>query len=142
MLVARTIRESAHSDGDDIRFRELSPDTLLLVLTGEVDAAAAPRLLDRITGSLNGYRQLVLDISRVGFFGTAGYALLQQLARHCDRTSIDWVAVTGPEVQRLLRACAPIGGDLSGLFPMATNVVSAVATLARGPHRVSLLPTH
>lgn len=125
-----------------IRCRELGPDTLLVVVSGDVDAAVAPGLLDRITTSASGYRQLVLDVSRVDFFGTAGYALLQQLGRYCARCSLDWVAVIGPEVHRLLRACGPAGCEVSGVFPTATNIVSAVAALARGPHRVPLLPTH
>jgi len=112
-----------------VRARELSATTVLVAAVGEVDAAVAGDLYDEIAERLPGYRQLVLDLSRLDFFGTAGYSLLHRVHTHCARAGLDWVLVAGPEVERLLRVCDP-----EGIFPAAGNIVSAVALLARG-HR-------
>lgn len=125
----------ARADGP-VRARELCPTAILITGAGEVDAATAPGLLDEIERHLHGYHQLVLDLSGVGFFGAAGYAVLRSLDALCSRTATDWVLVAGPEVRRLLRICDP-GGEL----PTAPNIVSAVAALARGPHRPPQLGT-
>lgn len=45
--------------------RELSAATVLVVAIGDVDAASAEDLSRRIEGHLSGYRQLVLDLSRL-----------------------------------------------------------------------------
>lgn len=119
---------------DAVRARELGPTTVLLTVAGEVDAACDAALLDRIERSLRGYHQLVLDLSGVNFFGAAGYAFLNRLDAFCARTATDWVLIAGSEVRRLLRVCDP-----GGVLPSAPNVVSAVAALARGPHRTPLL---
>ena len=59
-----------------------------------------------------------------------GFSALETINRQCARRSIDWVLVAGTEVARLLRVC-----DTDGALPVAGNIVSGVATLARGPHR-------
>lgn len=128
-------RPAARGSGrDTVRVRELGPKTILLDVVGEIDAATAPDLFEGIAAQLTGYHQLVLDLSRIEFFGAAGYSVLHRLQVHCTRALIDWVVVTGPEVQRLLRVCDP-----DGIFPAAPNIVSAVAALARGPHRTPQL---
>lgn len=126
-LVDRRERQS-------LRARELGARTVLLTVTGDIDAATASGLFGDLETHLQGYRQVVLDVSGVEFFGAAGYSLLNRLHVHCTRASIDWVVVTGTEAQRLLRVCDP-----DGIFPTAANIVSAVAALARGPHRTSQL---
>jgi anti-anti-sigma factor len=111
---------------EPVRVRELSATTVLVAAFGEVDAASAGDLSERIERHLTGYRQLVLDLSRLEFFGTAGYSVLHRVHSRCARTGVDWVLVPGPEVERLLRVCDP-----DAILPTATNIVSAVAALAR-----------
>lgn len=111
---------------EPVRIRELSATTVLIAAFGEVDAASANGLTERIEQHLTGYRQLVLDLSRLEFFGTAGFSMLHRVHSRCARTGVDWVLVPGAEVRRLLRVCDP-----EGLLPTATNIVSAVAALAR-----------
>lgn len=136
MLVTKNTRPltAARPAADRVRARELGARTVLLVVTGDIDAVSASGLFDDLETHLQGYRQLVLDLSGVAFFGAAGYSLLSRLHVHCTRASIDWVVVTGTEAQRLLRVCDP-----DGIFPTAANIVSAMAALARGPHRTSQL---
>jgi len=75
------------------RARELSETTVLVAAVGEIDAANSGELRTFIENHLRGYQQLVLDLSRLDFFGTDGFSALH------------------------------------------TINVSAVAALARGPHR-------
>lgn len=133
MLVANYIRcsESPPDPGrsgatSPVRSRELSERCVLITASGDVDASTAPGLCDSVQRHAAGYRQLVLDLSDVDFFGTAGYSLLHRLHARCAHTAVDWVLVAGSEVARLLRVCDP-----DGILPTAPNIVSAVATLAR-----------
>ena len=133
MLVANNaiplaVRRPANSPSqpDLIRTRELSASTVLVAAFGEIDAAGAAGLSERIEAHLDGYRQLVLDLSRLDFFGTAGYSVLHRVHSRCARAGVGWVLVPGPEVERLLRVCDP-----DGIMPTAPNIVSAVAALAR-----------
>lgn len=111
---------------DHVRIRELTSGTVLVTGLGAVDAASAAALSESIEQHLPGYRQLVLDLSHLEFFGTAGYSVLHRVHSQCARAGVDWVLVPGPEVDRLLRVCDP-----DGILPTAPNIVSAVATLAR-----------
>lgn len=111
---------------DLIRVRELSASTILVAAFGGIDAASAAALSERIERHAAGYRQLVLDLSRLEFFGTAGYSVLHRVHSRCLRAGVEWVLVPGPEVARLLRVCDP-----DGILPSAPNIVSAVAALAR-----------
>lgn len=120
-----------------VRARVLSESTILVSAFGEIDAASAGDLSAGIDRHLGGYRQLVLDLSRLDFFGTSGYTLLHRLHARCLRSGVEWVMVPGAEVDRLLRVCDP-----GRLLPTAPNIVSAVAALTRRPHRTSnLRPT-
>ena len=124
LAVPRTTPISAAPE--PVRARELSATTVLVAAFGEIDAASAGGLSENIENHLTGYRQLVLDLSRLEFFGTAGYSVLHRVHSRCARTGVDWVLVPGTEVERLLRVCDP-----DGMLPTAPNIVSAVAALAR-----------
>jgi anti-anti-sigma factor len=112
------------------RSRELSETTVLVAAVGEIDAANSADLCTFIEDHLGGYQQLVLDLSRLDFFGTDGFSVLHTINVRCSRRGIDWIVVPGSEVSRMLRVCDP-----EGTLATATNIVSAVAALARGPHR-------
>lgn len=122
--IPRRVRPRAHPE--PVRVRELSATTVLLAALGEIDATSADRLSTCIEAHLPGHRQLVLDLTRLEFVGTAGYSVLHRVNARCARAGIDWVLVPGREVARLLRVCDP-----DGILPTAPNIVSAVATLAR-----------
>jgi len=84
------------------RARELSETTVLVAAVGEIDAANSGELRTFIENHLRGYQQLVLDLSRLDFFGTDGFSALHTINVRCSRCGIDWVMVPGPEVGRLL----------------------------------------
>ncbi len=121
---------SSRGDGGFLRARKLSDSTLMITVCGDVDAANAEDLADGIERHLGRHSQLVLDLSRVGFFSAAGFQVLGHLQTRCQRSGVDWVLVPGPEVARLLRICDP-----GHVLQTAPNIVSAVAVLSRLPHR-------
>ncbi len=127
-------QQAQRGAADQVRSRELSETAVLVAATGAIDALSASDICVMIERRAAGYRQLVLDLSDVDFFGTAGYSLLHRLHSRCSRAGVDWVLVAGPEVQRLLRVCDP-----DGMLPTAANIVSAVAALARSPLRITQL---
>jgi anti-anti-sigma factor len=114
-----------------LRARELSATTVLIAAVGEIDASNSADFLGYVKEHVTGYRQLVLDLSRLDFFGTAGFSALHTVNVRCSHSGVDWVLVPGQEVARLLRVCDPEGGP-----QIAGNIVSAVATLVRGPRRL------
>ena len=119
-------RPAAKPGSDLVRARALSASTVLVSAAGDIDASSATALSERIEAHLGGYRQLVLDLSGLAFFGTAGYSVLHRVHSRCLRSAVEWVLVPGREVERLLRVCDP-----DGILPTAPNIVSAVALLAR-----------
>jgi len=129
MIVARQ-HKGAAPPGEDVppglRARELCATTVLISAAGEIDACNAESVAGQTEAGLAGYRQLVLDLSAVTFFGTAGYAMLRRVDDHCRRRHLDWVVVPGREAGRLLRICDP-----DGVIPTAENVVMAAAWLTR-----------
>lgn len=128
--VAMARPENSPDERAALRARELSAATVLVAAVGEIDASNSARLLGFVDEHMRGYGQLVLDLSRLKFFGTAGFSTLHTINVRCSRHAIDWVLVAGTEVARVLRVCDP-----EGALPVAGNIVSGVATLARGPHR-------
>ncbi len=51
--------------------------------------------------------RLVLDLSGVEFFGTAGFSAMHTLNVRCAGESIEWASVPSAAVIRLLRVCDP-----------------------------------
>ena len=92
MLVAKYARTDAQPAMEKVglQARELSPSTILVGVSGEIDASTESSLLDGIVTNLHRHRQLVLDLSQVRFFGTAGYSALHRLHSHCARAASAW----------------------------------------------------
>ena len=87
--------------------QHLSAMRLLITVTGDLDATnarALGRFVERHTGMST---QLVLDLSDVEFFGTAGFAALHYVSVHCARHDVDWLFIGGPTVRRLVAICDP-----------------------------------
>ena len=87
--------------------RWLQPSVAIVTVHGELDAANADGFLSYTTGHCGRMTQLVLDLTGVEFFGTAGFSALQTLNVRCAADGIEWVLVPSREVNRLLRICDP-----------------------------------
>ncbi|KUI38141.1 anti-anti-sigma factor [Mycobacterium sp. IS-1496] len=108
----------------------LSPTLAVITAAGEVDATNGRELgryVERHTASAT---QLIVDLSRVTFFGSQGFSALHYMSVSCTRIDVDWVIVPGGEVRRLLRICDP-----QGELPLADSVESARARLDRVTRR-------
>ncbi|MCX2929199.1 STAS domain-containing protein [Mycobacterium sp. CVI_P3] len=127
LAVTRSGRDRA--DHGLFRARELGSTTVLVAAAGEIDASNSGDLLSYLEALLPGHDQLVLDLSKLSFFGIDGFSALHTVGSRCSRRGVDWVLVPGPEVTRVLRVCDP-----EAQLATAGNIVSAMAVLARGPH--------
>jgi anti-sigma B factor antagonist len=98
---------------------------LVLVLEGELDLAAAPRLQARLA-DIGSARALVLDLSRASFIDSAVLKeLLQARAELAERDVKLVLAGVAPPVRRLLDLTRT-----SELFEDAANVDEAVKRLS------------
>lgn len=114
--------------------RLASTSTVVITAHGEMDAANAAAVFSCIENAADSYAHLIVDLSDIRFFGTAGFFALHRINVGCNRRGITWRLVAGREVRRLLRLCDPEGG-----LPGADSVESAVTALrdlARGHLRL------
>lgn len=87
-----------------------APDsTLLVTVTGEVDASNHRALASYVERQMVGSTRLVLDLRLVDFFSTAGFAALHNINVICVRYGADWEMRAGRQVRRLLAICDPDG---------------------------------
>jgi anti-anti-sigma factor len=76
-----------------------------VTVVGEVDATnrqAFGRFVERHTRIS---KQLVLDLSKVDFFGSQGFTALYYVGVQCARRDVDWMIVGNRVVQRIVRIC-------------------------------------
>jgi anti-anti-sigma factor len=86
-----------------------SNGTLLVTVSGEVDATNHRALAGYIERQLVDCRHLRLDLRLVDFFGTAGFAALHNINVICSRSGVTWEMRAGRQVRRLLNICDPDG---------------------------------
>src|SRR5262245_62692380 len=109
----------------------LSDTTVLVAVRGEVDATNSRELAGYVERQIAGTARLVLDLTHIDFFGTAGFAALHNVNVICARYGVEWVLVVEPQLRRLLTICDP-----DGLLPIED---SAVEDLDTGPRDGELL---
>jgi anti-anti-sigma factor len=91
---------------------------------GEIDGANASTLTDYALVKAERCRGLILDLSRLEFFGTEGFSALHRVSVGCARDGTRWAVVPGAAVSRLLRIC-----DTHGSLPAVDTVDKALANL-------------
>jgi anti-anti-sigma factor len=96
-------------------------DPVVVAIGGEIDASNGVALAGYVERHAGIAATLILDLSAVEFFGTAGLTALRRIDLCCDR--IGWMLVPSPAVRRALRACH--ADDL----PQTDSVATAVAAL-------------
>lgn len=80
-------------------------DLAVITVIGDVDAANTHHLLDYTLGKVLLCRRLILDLSRVGFFASAGYRMLTTLESRCAMADIEFAVTPGALVGRALHIC-------------------------------------
>jgi anti-anti-sigma factor len=101
----------------------LSDATVLVTVRGEVDATNSRSLAGYVERQLAGSTRLVLDLTVIEFFGTAGFAALHNINVICARNGVSWAMVVGPQLRRFLRVCDP-----DGLLPIGESAVGQLDT--------------
>ena len=85
----------------------LSDTTVLVTVTGEVDATNNRALAGYVERQIAGSTRLVLDLTVIDFFGIAGFAALHNVNVICARYGVSWELVVGPQLRRFRRICDP-----------------------------------
>jgi anti-anti-sigma factor len=111
--------------------RRLQPSMAVITAHGELDASNAQEFVDYTMRHAATAKRLVLDLSGVEFFGTAGFSALHTVNVRCAAKNVDWVVIPSAAVTRLLRICAP-----DSALPICRTVDAALSTLRAEPHRL------
>lgn len=83
------------------------PTAAVISARGELDAANAAQLADYVERCAATSKQLILDLSALEFFGTAGFSALHRINVRCAGAGVQWAVVPNHLVSRLLRICDP-----------------------------------
>jgi len=115
------------------RFTTHWPDETVGIITvqGELDASNAAAFADHVDECAATGKQLVLDLSPLDFFGTAGFSALHTINVRCANASARWAMVTGEAVSRLMRVCDP-----DHTLPVADSIPEAIELLSGEPRRL------
>jgi anti-anti-sigma factor len=104
---------------------------------GEIDSTKARALAEYSLADLKRCRGLILNLTRLEFFGAAGFSALHRISVNCARAGIDWALVPGAAVSIVLRVC-----DTDGLLPAADTVSATLASPQdRRPMETTTSPT-
>jgi anti-anti-sigma factor len=85
----------------------LDPSVVRISVAGDIDAANAGEVPDYVFGRAANCRQLILDMSEVTFFGTAGFSAVCIVDARCAQASVEWTLTASRAVSRVLDICDP-----------------------------------
>lgn len=122
-LLAPTDCHTAH-----FTTRWLQPDTPVVTAHGEIDAANAQEFVIYALRHAERVEHLVVDLSRVDFFGSAGFSALYTLNERAVDEGIRWALVPSASVTRVLGLCDP-----DSALPVCAGVHAALATVQGRP---------
>jgi anti-anti-sigma factor len=109
-------------------------DTAVVAAHGEIDAANAQEFVDHALRQSALIKHLVIDLSGVEFFGTAGFSALHAISVRADGENIEWAMVPGTPVTRLLPLCDP-----DAALPVCPSTEAALSAL-QGKPLLQLVP--
>ena len=85
----------------------LNSTVVRISASGDVDASNTAEMLDYVLRRGANCRSLILDLSDVTFFATAGFSALKTIDVGSARASVSWMLVDGPAVSRVLSSTVP-----------------------------------
>jgi anti-anti-sigma factor len=109
--------------------RWLQPDTAVITVHGEIDAANAQEFVSYALRHAALIKRLVVDMSGVDFFGSSGFSALHTLNARAAGEEIGWALVPSASVTRLLRLCDP--DSVLPIYPSTDVALSAVTDRSR-----------
>ncbi len=104
------------------------PSTAIVTVRGELDAANGNQFVDFALSHSAHTDRLVIDLSGLGFFATAGLAALHELNVQCAGKQIRWAVVSSLAVDRVLRICDP-----GAALPICVDAADALTTVHTEP---------
>jgi len=111
--------------------RWLQPSMAVITAHGELDAANAQEFVDYASHHAPHIDRLVLDLTGVDFFGTAGFSALHTVNVRCAAEKIQWALAPSAAVTRLLRICDP-----DSALPICNTVDAALSAVQGEPRRL------
>lgn len=93
---------------------------VVITVEGDIDAANADEIASYATNHAEPGRPLVIDLTQLEFFGTAGVSALHTIEVRCTAGDIRWAVAAEGAVARVLRICDP-----QGVLPVVTTLVAA-----------------
>lgn len=105
---------------------DLAAERVRVAVTGDVDATNRQALGHFVERHIRISQQLIVDLSKVDFFGSQGFTALHYVSVHCARRDVDWMIVGNRAVDRILRIC-----DSEAELPVVHDLGVAVDRLDR-----------
>jgi anti-anti-sigma factor len=96
---------------------EWGPSFVVITAHGELDASNANHLADYVQRCAAHSKSIILNLSGLEFFGTAGFSALHTINVRCAGADVRWTVVPSKAVSRLLRICDP-----DNTLPLAASV--------------------
>ena len=91
-----------------VRFTvEWGPSFVVITAHGELDASNANQLADYVQRCATHSKSVIVNLSGLEFFGTAGFSALHSINVRCASDGVHWAVLPGKAVSRLLRICDP-----------------------------------
>ncbi|MGD9622786.1 MAG: STAS domain-containing protein [Mycolicibacterium sp.] len=109
----------------------MQESTAVVAVDGEIDAVNSDELVEFALRDDAHPDRLIVDLSRVSFFATAGFTALHALNVQCANDGVRWMVVTSPAVDRVLRICDP-----DSALPVCANVAAALNAVHGEPSRL------
>lgn len=113
----RVLPDPPTAAGDRNRFRP-----------GRADAANGNAFVKYALRDAKQTQWLVIDLSGLSFFATAGFSALHTLNVQCAGENIRWALIPSLAVDRLLRLCDP-----DSTLPICVDVATALTTVHSDP---------
>lgn len=111
--------------------RRPQPSTMVVSAHGELDAANGNAFVKYALRDAKQTQWLVIDLSGLSFFATAGFSALHTLNVQCAGENIRWALVPSLAVDRLLRLCDP-----DSTLPISVDIANALTTVHSDPPRL------
>jgi anti-anti-sigma factor len=108
--------------------RVISPDIEVVSARGELDAANSQQFVTFALRNATTTKKVILDLTDVVFFGTAGFSALHTFNVQCAGEQVDWALVPGTAVTRVLRICDP-----DSVLPTGDSIETASTALKTEP---------
>jgi anti-anti-sigma factor len=113
----------------------MPPSTAIITAVGELDAANATQFA-QYAWRAGRVTHLLLDLTGIEFFGTAGYSALIAFNVRCAAEGIEWVMVPSRAVSRVLDIC-----DADSVLAVQPTVEAALTALSGdSPPLLQLVP--